>query len=249
MQWLPKLTSKHPLAADARRALTAFVNDGMVSSQYDPAVAGLVHWAWNREVARRLFAEKVGPALFDAIFGRRDFRAAMNGVLSRNDAWWCDDKATAKTETCDQIVNASFDAALDDLERRYGSDVSSWRWDTAHFARSEHRPFSNVPILSKLFEIRTPTAGDTYTVMVGKVRLREPNPFANEFAASLRAVYDLSVADANASTIIYSTGQSGNPFSAHYSDLVTRWGSGGASAYVDLANSKSAGTIRLIGQP
>ena len=249
MQWLPKLSSKHPLAADARRALTAFVNDGMVSSQYDPAVAGLVHWAWNREVARRLFADKVGLELFDAIFGRRDFRAAMNGVLSRNDAWWCDDKATAKTETCDQIVNESFDSALDDLEKRYGSNVSSWRWDTAHFARSEHRPFSNVPILSKLFEIRTPTAGDTYTVMVGKVRLREPNPFANEFAASLRAVYDLSVADANASTIIYSTGQSGNPFSAHYSDLVTRWGSGGASAYVNLANSKSAGTIRLIGQP
>ena len=215
MQWLPKLTSKHPLATDARRALSAFVNDGMVSSQYDPAVAALVHWAWNREVAKRLLAEKVGSELFETVFGRRDFRAAINGVLSRNDAWWCDDKTTAKTETCDEIVNAAFDAALDDLARRYGNDTTAWRWDASHFARSEHRPFSNVPVLSKLFEIRTPTAGDTYTVMVGKVRLREPNPFANEFAASLRAVYDLSVADANAATIIYSTGQSGNPLSAH----------------------------------
>ncbi len=248
-QWLPKLTSKHPLAADARRALTAFANDGIVGPQSDPAVAALVHWAWNREVARRMLADEVGTELFEALFGRRDFRAAVNGVLARNDAWWCDDKTTVKTETCDEIVNAAFDAALDDLAKRYGSDLTSWRWDTAHFARSEHRPFSNVPVLSKLFEIRTPTAGDTYTVMVGKVRLREPNPFANEFAASLRAVYDLSVADANAATIIYSTGQSGNPFSAHYGDLVTRWSSGGATAYVDLAKSRSNGTIRLIGQP
>ncbi len=248
MQWLPKLTSKHVLANDARRALAAFANDGIVGSQDDPAVAALVHWAWNREISKRMLADKVGSELFEAVLGRRDFRAAVNGVLSRNDTWWCDDKTTAKTETCDEIVNAAFDAALDDLTKRYGNDATKWRWDTAHFARSEHRPLSNVPVLSKLFEIRTPTAGDTYTVMVGKVRLREPNPFANEFAASLRAVYDLSVADANAATVIYSTGQSGNPFSAHYRDLAARWGSGGAGVYLDLVNTKPSGTIRLIGQ-
>ena len=249
MKWLPKLSSKHSLAGDARRALTAFATDGMVSSQYDPATAALVQWAWHRELARRILADDIGTELFDAVFGRRDFRGAINGVLSRNDAFWCDDKSTAKVETCEDVVNAAFDAALDDLAKRYGNDVSSWRWDTAHFARSEHRPLSNVPILSKLFEIRTPTAGDTYTVMVGKVRLREPNPFANEFAASLRAVYDLSVADANAATVIYSTGQSGNPFSVHYSDLATRWGSGGASGYVNLADTKTAGTLVLRGAP
>lgn len=248
MQWLPKLSSKHLLANDARRALTAFLNDGIVSSQYDPAIAALVHWAWNREVTKRLLADEVGTELFDAIFGRRDFRAAMNGVLSRNDAWWCDDKTTTKTETCDEIINASFDAALDDLTRRYGNDISSWRWNTAHFARSEHRPFSSVPVLSKLFEIRAPTAGDTYTVMVGKVRLREPNPFANEFAASLRAVYDLSVSDPNAATIIFSTGQSGNPFSVHYRDMAERWGSGGPGAYIDLGKVTTSGTLRLRGR-
>ena len=249
MQWLPRVTSKHALASNARRALTTFAKDGIVGADGDPAVAALVHWAWNREIAMRLLADKVGSGLFEAIFGRRDFRPAVNAILSRNDAWWCDNKSTAKTETCDEIVNASFDSALDDLSERYGNDVSSWRWDTAHIARSEHRPFSNVPVLSKLFEIRTPTAGDTYTVMVGKVRLREPNPFANEFAASLRAVYDLSVTDANAATIIYSTGQSGHPFSAHYRDLVTRWGAGGANAYLNLAASKPVGTLVLRGQP
>ena len=170
MQWLPKLTSKHALANDARRALTAFATDGNVGLPNDTALAALVHWAWNGYVGRRILADEVGPELLDAIFGRRDFRPAVNGVLWRNDAWWCDDKTTANAETCDEIVNTAFDSALDDLTKRYGNDISSWRWDTAHFARSEHRPFSNLPIVSKLFEIRTPTAGDTYTVLVGKVR-------------------------------------------------------------------------------
>ena len=60
----------------------------------------------------------------------------------------------------------------------HGGDFSKWRWDTAHAARSEHRPLSNVPVLSKLFDIRTPTAGDTDTVLDlantkprGKIRL------------------------------------------------------------------------------
>jgi penicillin G amidase len=245
LKWLPKVTSKHPLAADALRALSHFEAEPSTSSQYDPAVATLVYWNWARETTRRIVADEMGTDLFDAIFGRRDFRSALNGILARDDAFWCDDKRTAATENCNDVINGAFDAALSDLEKRYGSDVNGWRWDTAHFARSEHRPFSNVPILKNLFEIRTPTSGDTYTVMVGKVRLREPDPFANEFAASLRAVYDLSVPESTAATVIYSTGQSGNPFSPHYRDLAWRWGSGGSGAYIDLMKATSVGMLTL----
>ena len=247
LKWLPKITSKHPLAADALRALKHFEKEPLTSSQYDPAVATLVYWSWARETTRRAFADDMGKTLFNAIFGRRDFRTALNGVLARNDAYWCDDSTTPAKESCDDVVAAAFDAALDALQATHGKDVNTWRWDTTHFARSEHRPFSNVPVLKELFEIRTPTSGDTYSVMVGKVRGRDPDPFANEFAASLRAVYDLSVADANAATIIYSTGQSGNPFSPHYRDLARRWGSGGAGAYIDLGHPQVAGQISLRG--
>lgn len=248
LQWLPKIKSTHELAPHTLRALKDFEAQRMSSAQYDPAVAALVYWAWTRETTRRLFANNVGKDLFNAIFGRRDFRAGFNNVLARGESYWCDDITTATTETCDDVINAAFDTALSSLASSYGNDVNQWRWDTAHFARSEHRPFSNVPILKNLFEIRTPTSGDTYTVMVGKVRLREPDPFANEFAASMRAVYDLSIPESTAATVIYSTGQSGNPFSAHYRDLARRWGSGGAGAYIDLSRSKPAGTLVLRGK-
>lgn len=204
----------------------------------------LLMWAWTKEVTKRIFADEINGALFESIYGRRDFRAALNAVLERNDPWWCDDKTTQRAERCDDIVLASFEAAVADLHKRYG-EVAKWKWDEAHVARSEHRPFSNVAVLAKLFEIRVPTAGDTYSVMVGKLRLREPEPFLNEFAASFRAVYDLSQADANAGTIIFPTGQSGNPFSQHYRDLASRWGNGGASAYVDLQSTHPSGHFTL----
>ena len=249
LEWLPKITSKHPLAANAIKALSQFAQEPVVGAQHAPDGAAMMHWAWTREATRQIFRDDIGPNLFDAIFGRRDFRAAFNGVLSRNDAFWCGDSTTAKVEICEEILNVSFDAALDSLQKTYGSDLAQWRWNTAHFARSEHRPFSNVPILKNLFEIRTPTAGDTYTVMVGKVRLREPDPFSNEFAASMRAVYDLSIPESTAATIIFSTGQSGNPFSARYRDLAQRWGAGGPGAYIDLAKPATAGTLVLRGTP
>ena len=218
--------------------------DQKLSPNLDP----LIEWAWTREATRRIFSDEIGEPLFSSLFGRRDFRSALNNVLREDNAYWCDDKNTPTIESCDQVVNAAFNAALDDLMGRYGSSPSNWIWDTAHYARSEHRPFSNVPILKNLFEIRTPTAGDTYSVMVGKVRLRDPDPFSNEFAASMRAVYDLSIPESNAATIIYSTGQSGNPFSRHYRDLAQRWGSGGPGAYIDMAKPAMAGTLVLRGR-
>jgi penicillin G amidase len=208
----------------------------------------LIYWAWTKEVTQQIFADEMGSELFEAIFGRRDFRAGLNGVLSRGDVWWCDDKRSANVvETCDDIVVRSFDAAIADLTKRYGSDPAKWNWSEAHVARGEHRPFSNVAVLKKFFEVRVPTAGDTYSVMVGKLRLREPEPFLNEFAASLRAVYDLSQSDPDAGTIIYSTGQSGNPFSRHYRDMAERWGRGGPSAYVELQSKHPTGRLTISG--
>ena len=248
LQWIPNLRKSFATTGETEREAIEFLERFAASRATDAnAVGALILFAWSRAVSIRLFEDKLGEPLFNAIYGRRDLRAAQNLALTSKNEWWCDNARTAAVETCDDIVKVAWDSALADLVSRYGSVPSNWRWDTAHFARSEHRPFSNVPILKNLFEIRTPTAGDTYTVMVGKVRLREPDPFSNEFAASMRAVYDLSIPESTAATIIFSTGQSGNPFSAHYRDLAQRWGSAGPGAYIDLATPSVAGSLVLRG--
>jgi penicillin amidase len=49
-------------------------------------------------------------------------------------------------------------------------------------------------------------------------------PFAHRHGAGYRAVYDL--ADLDNSRFMIATGQSGNPLSPHYGDLVRPWRDG-----------------------
>ena len=111
-----------------------------------------------------------------------------------------------------------------DLEKRYGADMSAWRWGAAHNARSSHRPFAGVPALAKYFDVREPVSGDTYTVNVSRHDIRnDAEPYTAVHAASLRALYDL--ADLENSRFIHSTGQSGIVFSPLYANLAKRWAS------------------------
>ncbi len=103
--------------------------------------------------------------------------------------------------------------------------MASWRWGQAHQARSEHRPFSRVPLLAPLFELRAPVGGDTFTLNVSRVGLRPDATtgelYLDEHGPSLRALYD--VADPARSRVMHSTGQSGIVFSPLYRNFVQPW--------------------------
>jgi penicillin G amidase len=167
----------------------------------------------------------VGMRIWSRSIGSRPFRDALEGVLERNDGWWCDDKRTSDAETCAQQASTAFDAALDELQMRFGSDVATWRWGAAHQARSEHRPFSRVKPLARWFELRQPVGGDTWTVNAARVSLKPDAAtgelYLNGHGPSLRAVYD--VADPKNSRFVHSTGQSGIRWSPLYGSLAGRW--------------------------
>jgi penicillin amidase len=138
-------------------------------------------------------------------------------------------------ETCEEVLALSLEAALADLKKRYGVEMTSWRWGTAHFARGEHRPFSRQPLLALFFDIRVPSVGDAYTVNVGRSNFYdEAEPFANRHAPSLRAVYDL--ADPESSLYIHSGGQSGNILSPHYDAFAEAWAK---SEYIPMRASRA----------
>ena len=65
----------------------------------------------------------------------------------------------------------------------------------------------------------------------------EADPFASVHAASYRGLFDL--ADLERSRFIASTGQSGNPLSAHYRDLAELWAKGET-----IAMTTEAGAVR-----
>jgi penicillin G amidase len=203
--------STHPLAAAVQAQLKGF--DGVMDAD---AAAPLVFAAWMDELARGLIIPRIGEERFTATYGKRDYRAGIEGMLERNDNWWCQ-----PTSCADQSA-AALGRALDRLQTAYGADPAQWRWGAAHPALSAHRPFGNVAALAQFFDVSVPSHGDSYTVNVGQYNAGEAKgPFVNRHAASLRAVYDL--ADLEQSRFIYQTGQSGLVFSPRYRDMSTTW--------------------------
>ena len=203
--------STHTLAAGIKTALQGF--DGVMKAD---SAAPLIFAVWADELTRGLIGNKLGEAPFKAMYGKRNFRAAVEGIMASNDADWCG------AVGCSAQSSAALDRALSRLQKDYGTDPSQWTWGRAHNAISSHKPFGNVPLLAKFFDVRVPTGGDTYTVNVGQYWANdEKTPFANRHAASMRTLFDL--ADLEKSQFIYQTGQSGLVFSSRYRDMSEGW--------------------------
>jgi penicillin amidase len=219
LPYLQKAKSSHALAAAAQEQLAGF--DGTMAAD---KAAPLILWSWTRHLAQLIFADEVGDKLYER--SGRSYRDALEGVLERKDAWWCDNKDTKDVvETCDQMIDLAFTKALEEIQAQQGADVSKWQWGKVHIARSEHRPLSRMKPLAKFFELRTPVGGDTYTLNVSRVNMRPDATtgelYLDEHGPSFRGLYDLG--DPSQSRFMHSSGQSGLFFSPFYKSFVQPW--------------------------
>jgi penicillin amidase len=184
------------------------------------SAAALIFNAWADQLTRKLFS-RLGH-LFSDTYGARNFRYPLIMQLANPHSPWCDNPQTAEVETCAQASNQAYEAALNELSKQYGNDLSTWSWGKAHIAVSEHRPLSKVPVLGKLFNLSTSFPGDSFSVNVGRLELLQAeNPFETKQAPSLRTIYDLS--DLEKSLFIYQSGQSGWVQSRLYRNMQTLW--------------------------
>lgn len=243
LPWLKRARPAHALAAAAEQQLAGW--DGSMAGD---RAAPLIHWAWQRALARRVFEDEVGEALFSAHVAGRTFQDALELVLAREDPWWCDHKRTPAAETCGDLVSQALGDALDELSARFGPDPARWRWDDAHRAVSEHRPFSKVGTLAPWFEISMPVSGDTYTLDAMRVDLSGPpaQRYHSTHGPSLRALYD--VGDRAKSRFIHSSGQSGLPWAGAYRQFAKPWAAGQTVPLWPDATAAAAGG-RLVLAP
>ncbi len=181
----------------------------------------LIFAAWLRQLNESLYADELG-ALFPEYWRLRPM--VVRPMLTEKQEW-CDDRRTARTESCAEILRTSLDEAIADLAARHEKPLSDMRWGDEHISPFIHRVFSAIPIAESLVDISIETNGGPFTVNRGDGRVNSAqSPFSHTHGATLRAVYDLSNLDN--SQFIIATGQSGNPFSPHYGDLVERWRDG-----------------------
>ena len=240
--FLPLLLAPEPAgaaAAAAREKLRSW-DGAMDRDRAEP----LIFAAWYRELTRLVYADELGP-LFEDVWGPKPLM--MRNALSREQGW-CDDVATEIRESCAERIATALTIALSRLEESYGQDMESWRWGQAHFAHGSHRPFSLVPVLGPLFDIKLPAGGGSYTVNTAVYGFSDEDvPFVQVHGPTLRAIYDLD--DLDRSLFMVSTGQSGNVFSRHYRDLAEPWRD---VAYIPMTTNRGAiaaaavGTLRLV---
>ncbi len=212
LPYLQSLSSAHAKGPEALALLKSFKGDMSRDS-----AGALIYAVWIDEVTRSILIPKLGETRFKALFGKRAFRPAVEGVLSSQDKSWCGEAG------CQALMNKALDSALDKIVAMQGDKVSDWNWGRAHPALSAHKPFGNVKSLAAFFDVTGPSGGDAFTVNVGQYWTSSATvPFATRHAASMRAVYDL--ANLDESVFIYQTGQSGHPFSPRYQDMKDEWG-------------------------
>jgi penicillin amidase len=181
-------------------------------------VEPLLFTAWLREFSRSILFARFG----DAVSDYWDLKPrVMEAVLSERPDW-CDDPKRPGEESCETRLAESLATALAQLGRDYGADMGRWRWGRAHAAMFSNPVFSRIPILRDWLQLSMSTPGAYDTLNRGPSTIRDDaRPFAQRFGAGLRIITDL--ASPNDARMMIAPGQSGEPLSTHFADLLRRW--------------------------
>ncbi len=186
--------------------------------RHSPAAALQEVW-WSKHLK---------PALFDAVTKDAEIRKLLAPGDTETLLALLED-ADPRLGDIQALLARTLDAAFADCASRMGDDPSLWAWGRLHHGAFPH-PLGRITDLAGVE--RVAKGGSGSTVMNAGYRLSD---FKVTHGASFRMVLD--VGNWDASVAINAPGQSGDPRSAHYGDLATKWAEG---AYVPLLYSNEA---------
>jgi penicillin G amidase len=178
----------------------------------------LLFTAWLREFSHAVLFGRFG----DAVSDYWDLRPRVMETVLTERPDWCDDPKRPGKESCGTRLAEALETALAGLRRADGEDMRNWQWGRAHVAVFANPVFSRIPVLRDWLQVSIPTAGSYDTLNRGPSTIRDDaHPFEQRFGAGLRTITDLAApADAR---MMATPGQSGNPLSSHFADLLRRW--------------------------
>ena len=129
-----------------------------------------------------------------------------------NAVWWDNVTTKDKKERMADIINASFQANVDSLTKHHGAMGANW----ALYKVKETGVRHLIPGMDALSRLHIPIGGGGAIV----------NATTTKTGPSWRLVVELSKQGKPKGYGIYPGGQSGNPGSSHYDDLIDTWAKG-----------------------
>ncbi|MBX0292650.1 penicillin acylase family protein [Hymenobacter sp. HSC-4F20] len=203
---LPPDSAPHPTAPGApeqaaQRVLAAW------NYRYEaPAVAASIFELWYTDLVKRLWEDDFGPATGAEM--RYPSRARTNQLLLQEAATsaWIDDRTTPRRETVHDLVAASLHFAVDSLTRKFGPLGPKWAW-----ANQKSTDINHLANLAGFGRQDIDCGGSP-----GSVNATGPRN-----GPSWRMV--VALGPQVKAYGIFPGGQSGNPASAYYDDMIDTW--------------------------
>ncbi len=203
------------------------------------AVGGAIFNAWYAQVTKALFAERLGPVLYQEYYARKAWTTnwcydAVVQILRNPQAFWVGGDGTDNVAARDVLLGRALSGACDDLTSRLGEQIGDWRWGRLHQVHFAHVLATPIPALHGLLSAGPfEAAGGDDTINRGVILPGEG--FVDTAIPSARLIFDLG--DFDASLCVITTGVSGNPAGAHYRDQAALWSRG---EYHPMPFSKAA---------
>ena len=214
-------------AAGGDSAKAAALLQGWNGAMTRDSVAASVYEVTAGTLARETIEPVLGAKLYGVYQSNNDasgIYSVLISLLSQPVApFFGVTSPTNAVNARDVAVAKALHDAYAQLVKAYGPDTSKWTWGTLHTATFAH-PLASVTPLNLVFGVPSVARpGDSVTVSQGGDGdfSADPPSYAQHTVSSMRQIIDLSNFDN--SLWVTTTGESGQPFSAHYSDLVPLW--------------------------
>ena len=188
-------------------------------------VAPTIYNKWVYLYLKNTFEDEMGEDNFNLFLGISAGKQIIaNQVKNENSVWWDNIKTKNVKETRKDIISKSFHEAISDLQKQLGNTIADWKWEKVHTVEHEH-PLGKIAALRGLFNVG-PFASPGSNEVINNLffGLTNEGKYYVKGGPSTRRIVDFS--DIENSWSILPTGQSGNPFSKHYSDQAEMYNAG-----------------------
>jgi penicillin amidase len=216
------------------KRLTAW--DGTVGRD---SAAAVLYELWRSRLAPGIFKPYVPKKWLDVVGGGTDRTAEL--LRNPSPRWFGKNPRAGR----DALLLRCLRDAVAEAKEKIGDDADAWRWGTLHAATFRHALASD-PERQAIFGLPpVERGGDGDTL---NINAASGDGFEVAHGASFREILDVADWDRSVATSV--PGQSGQPGSPHYGDLLLLWGEG---RYFPLLFSRekieAAAKERLVLEP